>query len=123
MHSDALIVGGGPAGLAAAIALRQKDLNVIVADALRPPIDKACGEGLMPDAREDLAALGVTTPPGAPFDGITFLTNQHQATARFRKGSGVGIRRLRLHELLIDRCREVGVRLHWGVPIRIAPQT
>ena len=59
IRCDALIVGGGPAGLAAAIALRQKGLDVLVADALRPPIDKACGEGLMPDAKKDLAALGI----------------------------------------------------------------
>ena len=59
IRCDALIVGGGPAGLAAAIALRQKGLDVLVADALRPPIDKACGEGLMPDAQRDLAALGI----------------------------------------------------------------
>ena len=50
IRCDALIAGGGPAGLAAAIALRQKGLDVLVADALWPPIDKACGEGLMPDA-------------------------------------------------------------------------
>ena len=50
IRCDVLIAGGGPAGLAAAIALRQKGLDVLVADALCPPIDKACGEGLMPDA-------------------------------------------------------------------------
>ena len=66
IRCDALIVGGGPAGLAAAIALRQKGLDVLVADALRPPIDKACGEGLMPDARKDLAALGITAPTALP---------------------------------------------------------
>ena len=76
IRCDALIVGGGPAGLASAIALRQKGLDVLVADALRPPIDKACGEGLMPDAQKDLAALGVqlTGHDGAAFDGIAFLS-------------------------------------------------
>src|ERR1700742_1417844 len=87
IRCDVLIVGGGPAGLAAAIALRQKGLDVLVADALRPPIDKACGEGLMPDARKDLAALGiqVTAEVGAPFDGIAFLSGRHYVAAHFER--------------------------------------
>lgn len=116
VHCDALVAGGGPAGLAAAIALRQKGLDVLVADALQPPIDKACGEGLMPDAQKDLAALGiaVTRGHGAPFEGIRFVSGSHQATASFAHGCGLGLRRLQLHSLLVDRCRELGVRLAWG---------
>jgi flavin-dependent dehydrogenase len=121
MHCDALIIGGGPAGLAAAIALRQKGVDVVVADALKPPIDKACGEGLMPDARRDLAALGIATHYGAPFEGIAFLAGGRKAAAYFERGSGIGIRRLQLHELLVERCRELGVRLAWGTRVHIAP--
>jgi menaquinone-9 beta-reductase len=120
VRCDALVVGGGPAGLAAAIALRQKGLDVLVADALRPPIDKACGEGLMPDARKDLAALGVPSEHGAAFDGIAFFAGDHHVAAHFPQGSGVGIRRVRLHTLLAERCREIGVRVQWGTSIRIA---
>ena len=122
IHCDALIVGGGPAGLAAAIALRQKGLDVLVADALRPPIDKACGEGLMPDARKDLVALGiqVTAHDGAAFDGIAFLAGDRQATAPFEHGTGIGIRRLRLHSLLLERCEQLGVRLSWGCRVNVA---
>jgi menaquinone-9 beta-reductase len=122
IRCDALIVGGGPAGLAAAIALRQKGLDVLVADALHPPIDKACGEGLMPDARKDLSALGIQLEPhdGAPFDGIAFLSGHHQAAAHFEHGSGIGIRRLRLHALLVARCHELGVRLAWSTRVRVA---
>ena len=56
---DVLIIGGGPAGLAAAIALRQKGFDCTVVDALEPPINKVCGEGLMPDALHSLRALGI----------------------------------------------------------------
>jgi 2-polyprenyl-6-methoxyphenol hydroxylase-like FAD-dependent oxidoreductase len=49
-RTDAFIVGGGPIGLATAIALRARGFSVTVADPALPPIDKACGEGLMPDA-------------------------------------------------------------------------
>lgn len=124
MHRcDALIVGGGPAGLAAAIALRQKGLDVLVVEALLPPIDKACGEGLMPDAQKDLAALGIPSAAlqGAPFDGISFLCGSHHASAPFGHGRGIGIRRLQLHDRLVERCSELGVRLAWGSRAGIAP--
>lgn len=116
IRCDALIVGGGPAGLAAAIALRQKGLDVLVADALRPPIDKACGEGLMPDAQKHLAALGIVIDgqEDASFEGIAFLSQRHQAAAHFDRGNGIGVRRLQLHSLLANRCQDLGVRLAWG---------
>src|SRR5438105_7308201 len=47
LNTDVLVIGGGPAGLTAAIAARLKGFDVAVADAAHPPIDKACGEGLM----------------------------------------------------------------------------
>ncbi len=58
-RTDVAILGGGPAGLAAALALRQRGCRVAVYDAQRPPIDKACGEGLMPEAVRLLRGLGV----------------------------------------------------------------
>src|SRR6202012_4453537 len=121
VRCDALIAGGGPAGLSAAIALRQKGLDVLVADALRPPIDKACGEGLMPDARRDLAALGIEVGPqdGASFDGIVFASRLYQAAANFHQGSGMGVRRLRLHSLLMRRCQDLRVRLAWGSRVQV----
>jgi flavin-dependent dehydrogenase len=57
--TDVFVVGGGPAGLAAAIAARQRGLRVVVADGGQPPIDKACGEGLMPDGLAALQRLGI----------------------------------------------------------------
>ncbi len=122
IRCDVLIAGGGPAGLAAAIALRQKGLDVLLADPIRPPIDKACGEGLMPDAQKDLAGLGITITPehGAAFDGISFISGSHTVSARFPRGSGIGVRRRRLHTLLVERCHELGVRLAWGSRIDAA---
>ena len=59
MTPDIVVVGGGPVGLAAAIAARQRGLEVLVADKSRPPIDKPCGEGVMPEGVSALRVLGV----------------------------------------------------------------
>mgnify|MGYP000355581156 CR=1 FL=1 len=71
---DLLIVGGGPAGLATAIAARLAGLTATVLDRSRPPIDKPCGEGLMPAGVARLEALGVRLAEGAgrPFRGIRY---------------------------------------------------
>jgi flavin-dependent dehydrogenase len=113
--TDVFVVGGGPAGLAAAIAARLKGFNVVVADVRRPPIDKPCGEGLMPDSFAALRRLGVRLDPeqSFPFRGVRFHGAGVSVGATFPSEQGVGIRRTRLHELLIDRAREAGVTMLW----------
>ena len=115
--TDAVVIGGGPAGLAAALALRARGLTVLVADGMGPePIDKACGEGLMPDAVAALARLGVTVT-GSPFHGIRFLSGTASVEARFPHGHGVGARRLALHRVLTGAASEAGVSLAWNSPV------
>lgn len=115
LDTDVFIIGGGPAGLAAGIAARQQGFAVVVADGAIPPIDKPCGEGLMPDGIAALAGLGVTIPPeeSYPFRGIRFLSSGMTVDASFPAGHGVGIRRTRLHRLMIERAAAVGVNLLW----------
>jgi len=74
-ETEVLVVGGGPAGLAAAIAARAKGFRVVVADCSRPPIDKPCGEGLMPDALAALRQLGIelSAKNSFPFRGIRLV--------------------------------------------------
>jgi len=119
-NTDAFIVGGGPIGLATAIALRARGFSVTVADPALPPIDKACGEGLMPDALASLARLGIALRPETcfPFRGIRFLGPGTAVDASFPAGKGVGIRRTHLHQALIDRAEEVGTTLLWGTPVK-----
>jgi menaquinone-9 beta-reductase len=129
--TDVLIVGGGPAGLAAALALRQCGATVTVADARKPPIDKACGEGLMPDSLRELALLGIelTSQDGAAFRGVRFMDHsgsEHAeagemvvATAYFSSGEdagtgmGIGLPRQALHARLVAQAVAAGVDLRW----------
>ena len=123
LTSDVLVVGGGPAGLAAAIALRKHGTDVLLVDALEPPIDKACGEGIMPDSRRELTRLGVELDPrhGAALRGIRFCDDRSIVSADFPSGQGIGMRRVALHRALVDHAREVGVRMLWGTRVTLKP--
>ncbi len=113
-QTDVVVIGGGPAGLAAAIAARRAGFEVCVLDRGAPPIDKACGEGLMPDGIEALRALGVLLDGGgAFFHGIRFADERHVAEASFSAQAGLGVRRTHLHQMLVDHAEAAGVRTLW----------
>jgi flavin-dependent dehydrogenase len=114
-----IIAGGGPAGLAAAIAARQAGFDVSLFDGARPPIDKACGEGIMPDGLAALQRLEVTILPSQAFAfrGIRFVDDSHSVGATFANGVGYGIRRVFLHDLMTQHAVALGVRLHWGTRV------
>ena len=120
LETEVLVIGGGPAGLAAAIAARQKGFRVVVVDGAHPPIDKACGEGLMPDALSALAQLGVQIPEGVGgvFRGIRFLGAGVTVEADFPSGYALALRRPVLHQLLLDRATAAGVEFAWGTPVK-----
>lgn len=118
--TDVLVVGGGPAGLAAGIAARRKGFRVIVADGVQPPVDKACGEGLMPEGVRALAELGLHLPSteSFPFRGIRFTGSGVQVEADFPDGHGLGMRRTALHQVLLDHAARIGVSLMWNTRVR-----
>jgi flavin-dependent dehydrogenase len=114
-ETDVLVIGGGPAGLAAALAVRQRGLDVVVADSCTPPIDKPCGEGLMPDGVEALMRLGVSLPvaEGFAFRGIRFVSGAEAVEAEFPAGRALGVRRTVLHSKMVERAAAAGVRFYW----------
>ena len=110
---DLLVAGGGPAGLATAIFGARAGMEVVVVERRHGPVDKACGEGLMPHALALLDSLGVD-PPGRPFQGIAYVDGTHRVTGRFRGGAGRGVRRTALHAGLLEAAVDAGVRIEHG---------
>ncbi len=120
IETEILVVGGGPAGLATALELRRLGREVLVVDRSRPPIDKACGEGLMPDGLKVLEDLGVSIEGSrsAAIRGIRYLEGRTRVEAEFPGRPGLGIRRPVLHQALVDRAQATGVRTRWGVSVQ-----
>ncbi|APE25838.1 MULTISPECIES: NAD(P)/FAD-dependent oxidoreductase [Streptomyces] len=112
---DLLIAGGGPAGLATALYAVRAGFDVVLAEPRPMPVDKACGEGLMPGAVRELRALGLDVP-GRPIVGIRYRQGPHQAQAEFRHGPGLGVRRTALHAVLHTAVLAAGVPV---LPVRV----
>jgi len=105
---DVLVAGGGPVGLTAAIEARLAGLTATVVEPRDGPIDKACGEGLMPGALPLLHRLGVD-PVGMPLRGVSYRTASRRADHLFEAGIGRGVRRTALQGALAARALELGV--------------
>lgn len=114
-EADALVVGAGPAGLATAIALTQRGLRAIVIERRKPPLDKACGEGIMPPGVRALAAFGVVLPElrAAPFRGVRFIEGARELSGVFATGGGLGVRRTALSEALLAAALRAGAEVRF----------
>lgn len=110
---DLIVVGGGPAGLSAAIMAAQKGLSPLVIEQKKGTIDKACGEGLMPAAIDVLKELEVEPEQSHIFRGIRYIQGTSCAEGLFRKGHGLGVRRLSLHNALQARAKELDIEFSY----------
>lgn len=106
--ADVLVVGGGPVGLVAAIEARLAGRSVVVVEPRGGAVDKACGEGLMPQAVAALHRLDVD-PDGRHLAGIAYARDRLRAEHRFAGPPGRGVRRTVLHAALADRAEALGV--------------
>jgi geranylgeranyl reductase family protein len=118
---DVAVVGGGPAGAAAAITLARAGCDVAVYDKARFPRDKCCGDGLTTGALRRLEALGLD-PAAVPSwytveDVWVRSVSGRQACFPLPRGRGVYAavaRRTDLDAALLDVARNEGVKVHDG---------
>lgn len=116
MRAELVIVGAGPAGLALATAAALRGISTVVLERQRLPIDKACGEGVMPAGLRVLEWLGASAllrpEDAAPIHGIRYVREDGVAAeGRLPAPGGLGIRRLALSRVLGERARQAGVTL------------
>lgn len=78
---DVLIVGGGPAGAAAALYAERHNLRALLVDKSRFPRDKICGDAVSGKSVAMLSDLGLLeearTLPSAPVGHIVFASPDH----------------------------------------------
>ncbi|MCG2769926.1 MAG: FAD-dependent oxidoreductase, partial [Anaerolineae bacterium] len=73
MQCDAVVVGAGPGGSAAAYWLARHGIDVLLVDQARFPRNKPCGDGLTPHAVSMLEAMGlgeIIRQQGRAFAGV-----------------------------------------------------
>jgi menaquinone-9 beta-reductase len=118
-----LVVGAGPAGVAAGIEARRLGLDALVVDKAGFPRDKTCGDGLTTGALRLLDDLGVdvrTLPSYAPVTETVLVspTGREVVVPLPTAGAYAGVvPRIELDAALVERAREVGVEIreHAGV--------
>lgn len=123
MTVDVAIVGGGPAGLAVALEAARRGRSAVVFERRGEPVDKACGEGIMPRGLAALERLGVLAhldrDDTAPFESITYVQEDGRSVVgALPSPGGVGVRRTALVRAMTARAREVGVAVKTRCAVR-----
>jgi geranylgeranyl reductase family protein len=121
LTTDVAIVGGGPAGAAAAIVLAHAGRDVVVVDRARFPRDKCCGDGLTTGALRRYEALGLrpeAVPSWQVVDDV-MVSSPSGRTVRFPLPRGAGTyaavaRRADLDAAFLDVARAAGAKVHDG---------
>jgi menaquinone-9 beta-reductase len=122
---DVLVVGGGPAGVAASIFLRQRGHDVLLVDEAHFPRDKVCGEGVSPEAWRLLGAMGAATAVRAlephTLRGMALTSPAGVSFRGDYRGSaeaGFAVRRAALDEVLLGQARAAGVEVREGLRVQ-----
>jgi geranylgeranyl reductase family protein len=120
---DLLVVGAGPAGIAAALEARRLGIDPLVVDKAHFPRDKTCGDGLTAAALHQLEDLGLdvrTLPSYAPVS-TTVIVSPHGRQVEFPMPEpGVHaavVTRRELDDALVQHARAHGVDICEGTGV------
>lgn len=106
---DVIIVGGGIAGLTAAIHLARENFNVFLLEKSSYPRHKVCGEYVSNEVKSYLDSLEVPLTMAVPIDSLQLSTREGRSLQAKLPVGGMGISRYCLDTLLYNRAKEAGV--------------
>ncbi len=120
--ADAIVVGAGPGGAAAAYYLAQSGHHVIVLEKARFPRDKVCGDGLTPGAVRELVMMGVPMDPADGWmrnKGLRVIGGGHEILLPWPESGtlpnfGMAKSRVGLDETLARHAQATGADLREG---------
>jgi geranylgeranyl reductase family protein len=119
MQRDLLVIGGGPAGTAAAITAARAGARVTLFEKGAHGRDKVCGDGLTPRAIAALDELRIDHSVAHRIDGLRMIAGKKQrellwpSTARFPNHGAVWPRR-KFDNHLLDVAIASGVDVRFG---------
>ena len=122
-RADVIVVGAGPGGSATAYYAARAGLSVLLLDRQSFPRDKACGDGLMPHASEELTLMGLgdwlDEPEHGKFSGFSFYTQtaylRQKVPPTLHGPHGYVIPREETDARLLGRAEEAGADFRSGV--------
>jgi flavin-dependent dehydrogenase len=129
LSSDVLVVGGGPAGSATAIAAARAGLSVMLVESLEPPFRKVCGEFLSDPGMEIYRRLTGDLSDRYPrIRTVAFRSEGSRASSRRLRAlrplrlepSAWGVRRETLDGTLLGTAAGEGVRVRTGTRVEEA---
>jgi flavin-dependent dehydrogenase len=108
-----VIVGGGPAGCAAAIELARAGREVTLIERTSTAADKVCGDFLSAEAIKRIEALGVSLTGAAPIGALRLIHRRRSAVTRL-PFAAYGLSRRVLDEALLRQAMAAGATVLRG---------